>query len=224
MGLRRDEEVNFSLTAPKDYFHKNIAGKSLDFKVKVVNVQVVQKPDLTDDFVKSLGHFKGLKDLEHNVSEGILAEKKVKEGQRVRIELLAAILDRSKIEVPNSMVEERLDDMITNFDNELHLKGMELSLYLAHLNKTEDELRKDWFPEAKKQASFSLILKKIAKEQNISPTPQEIEEVVKQMIQEAALRGEVNQENIDIENLKEVVAGNLVNEKVFSFLERSYIE
>lgn len=223
IGLKHDEEKTFSLTAPKDYFYKNIAGKNLDFKVKISSVQVIQKPELTDSFVKTLGRFETLKDLESNISEGILVEKKAKEEQRVRIELLAAILDKSKINVPNNMVEERLDDMMTNFDNELHAKGMELSLYLAHLNKTNDDLRKDWLSEAKKQVSFSLILKKIAKDRNISPTPQEIEEAASQIIQGAALRGEVNQENIDIENLKEVAAVNLINEKVFSFLEENCV-
>ncbi len=57
--------------------------------------------------------------------------------------------------------------MIAGFDNDLHVKGMELSFYLAHLGKTEDDLRKDWRPEAEKQAAYSLILRKIAKEKNI---------------------------------------------------------
>jgi len=223
IGMIIGGEKKFSLNAPKDYFHKSVAGRSLDFSVKVINIQQVQKPGLTDEFAKSLGRFTNLQELESNVSEGILEEKKMKERQRLRLAILAGILDKSKIELPKEMIDDQLNGMISRFDGELHAKGMELSIYLAHLNKTEDNLRKEWLPEAEKQVSFALLLKKIAKDKNIKVGPEEVEEAANRMIQTMTMRGELDKENLNVENLKEAVANDLVNEKVFTYLEQTYL-
>ncbi|OGM96355.1 MAG: trigger factor [Candidatus Yanofskybacteria bacterium RIFCSPHIGHO2_02_FULL_38_22b] len=222
LGMKEGEEKKFSLIAPKDYFHKAVAGKELDFEVKVIKVEEIQKPALSDEFARSLGQFEGLHDLERNVSEGILDEKKNKEQQRLRIEILSGILAKSKIDLPKDMINERLNEMVVKFDNDLHLKGMELSIHLAHLNKTEDDLRKDWRPEAEKQVAFALILKKIAKDNNIKPTPEEIEEMANNLIQAMTSKGEVNPENINLANTREAALAELTNEKVFEFLEKRY--
>ena len=222
LGMKAEEEKNFSLTAPKDYFHKAVAGKELDFKVKVIKVEEVQKPDLNDEFAKTLGRFKNLHSLECNVSEGILDEKKNKEQQRLRLEILSAILAKSKIELPEHMIDERLNEMVLKFDNDLHLKGMELSMYLTHLNKNEDDLRKDWRPEAEKQVAYTLILKKVAKDNNIKPTPEELEETTNNLVQALVARGQTNPEDINLENIREMASAELTNEKIFDFLEKKY--
>lgn len=222
LGMEQGGEKKFSLLAPKDYFHKDIAGKKLDFNVRVIKVEEVQKPSLTDDFARSVGRFKDLNDLEHNVSRGILEEKKTKEGQRIRLEILSKMLEKSKVEVPEEMTDERLNEMLTGFDNDLHSKGMELSIYLAHLGKTEDDLKKDWRGEAEKQMAFALLLKKMAKENNIRPEPREIEEATERLVQGMAMKGELDKDNLDLDRLREAVTGDLLNEKVFSYLERTY--
>jgi trigger factor len=219
LGMKEGEEKSFSLEAPKDYFHKSVAGKELDFKVKIVSIQEIKKPELNDEFAMELGQFANLKNLEENLSAGILEEKKQKEKSRLRLAILAEIASKSKMELPKEMVDERLNEMVLKFDQELHMKGMELSIYLAHLNKTEDELRKDWRTEAEKQVSFALILKKIAKDKNIVPAPGEVDIAADQMLQAMAVRGELDQENLDTAKIKEAIAADLVNEKVFKYLE-----
>ncbi len=202
MGMKQGGEKKFSLLAPKDYFHKDVAGKKLDFDVRVVKVEEIQKPLLTDDFARSVGRFKDLNDLEHNLSRGLLEEKKTKENQRLRLEILSKILERSKVEIPENMTDERLNEMIVGFDTDLHIKGMELSIYLAHLGKTEDDLKKDWRGEAQKQVALALLLKKIAKDNNIKPEPREIEEATERLVQGMAMKGGLDKDNLDLERLK----------------------
>ncbi len=223
IGMKTGEEKKFSLNAPASYFHKNIAGKKLDFSVKVVVVQNIEKPALNDELAQNLGKFRGLKELEDNIKEGIFEEKKVQEKQRLRLELLSKIFEKSKVELPGDMVDEKLNGMVTGFDSELHAKGLELSFYLAHLNKTEDDLRKDWRPEAERQVAYALILRKIAKDRNLYPSNEEVEAGVAQLAQSLVLREQVSPESIDTEKLKDAVTGDLVNEKVFGYLEENCI-
>src|SRR3989339_592638 len=130
VGLKKDEEKKFSLNAPADYYRKELAGKQLDFVVKIGNVQNVSLPELTDEFAASLGKVKNLAELKDGISKGLLAEKQDKERQRVRLEALMIIAEKAKIGAPEFMVAQQLDAMIKNFDAELHKSGLELGLYL----------------------------------------------------------------------------------------------
>lgn len=224
IGMKKDENKKFSLRAPADYFHKSVAGKMLDFSVKVVNLQSVNKQGLDDDFARSLGKFQKLHELEENTRNGILEEKKIKEKQRLRLEILARIFEKSKIDFPKEMIDSKVNEMIIGFDNELHAKGMELSFYLAHLGKNETDLRKDWRPEAERQVGYALILRKIAKVNNLAPSKEEIEEEVNRVAQTMVMRGQINPENLNLETLKEAIEGDLTNEKVFKMLEDTCIE
>ncbi len=224
IGMKKDENKKFSLMAPRDYFHKSVAGKKLDFSVKVITVQTVDKQDLNDDFAKSLGRFQKLEEVEDNIRNGILQEKKMKEKQRLRLEILARIFEKSKLDLPKEMVDGKVNEMITGFDNELHTKGMELSFYLAHLGKNENDLRKEWRPEAERQVGFALILRKIAKVNSLAPSREEIEEEANRVAQTMVMRGQISPENLNLETLKEAVEGDLTNEKVFKMLEDACIE
>ena len=224
IGMESGTEKNFSLTAPKDYFHKAIAGRNIDFKVKVIAVQKIEKPTLDDDFARSLGRFADLVDFQENVKKGILEEKQVKEKDKLRLEVLSRIADKSSIELPQDMVEEQLNTMIAGFDSELHQKGMELSIYLAHLNKTQEDLKKDWRGEAEKQVKFHIILSKIAQDNQLQPSPEEIEQEAGKLIQIMASQGQLDESNINIEDIRNSVSRELTKEKTMAFLEDKYVD
>ena len=219
IGMKKDEERSFSLTAPEDYFYKDVAGKKLDFNVKLLDVKKVIKPEVNDDFVKSLGRFADLADLKKNVREGLVQEKSLKENQKLRLEILDDIIGRSKIEVPDNLLARQLDIMVSDFDNTLHEKGLELGLYLAKIGKTQEELKKEWTKDAQKQVKISLVLRRVAKDFNIKATPEEVEELTGQVIQSAIARGEVGQDDVDPVKIKENMESRIVNEKALEYIE-----
>src|SRR3989344_4622214 len=97
---KKDEEKTFSLVAPKDYYIKKIAGQKLDFTVKINNIKSVELPKVDDEFVKSLGKFQNVGQLLDSIKEGITEEKKLKEKQRVRLEIINHIIKNSSIVIP----------------------------------------------------------------------------------------------------------------------------
>ena len=79
IGMSRGESKSFSLTFPADYSQKMLAGKLVDFEVKLNDVQEVELPRLDDEFAKSLGEFKDFASLEKSIQDGMTQEKEVKE-------------------------------------------------------------------------------------------------------------------------------------------------
>jgi len=219
VGMKKGEEKSFSLTAPKDYFHKDVAGKELNFKVMVNDVKKVIRPEVNDDFARSLGQFADLTALKKSVKDALVQEKKTKESQRTRLEILDNIIDHSKIEVPDSLVNKQLDIMISDFDHTLHGKGLELGLYLARIGKTQEELKKDWIKDAEKQVKISLVLRRVIKDQNIMASQEEVQELVGQVVQAAIARGESGQTDIDPAKIREEIASKIVNEKALEYIE-----
>ena len=220
-GMNKEEEKRFALTFPNDYFRKELAAKKLDFKVKMVDIKKVELPPLDDNFAKSLGSFTDLKSLKHNIREGIAEEKKMKEKQRLVLEILEKIVEKSDIEVSDKMVEQKLEEMIMEFDKDLHQKGLELGPYLAHMKKTQDDLRKEWRKNADRQLKTGLIVQRIAKDQKFSAPEAEIEELVSQTVQALVSREGMEPNNLDLSKLREDAAARILNAKTMDYLEMS---
>ncbi len=221
IGMKKDEEKAFSLVAPKDYYIKKIAAQKLDFTVKINSVKSVELPKVDDEFAKSLGDFQDLGQLTANIKEGLTEEKKLKEKQRVRLEILDNIIKNSSIVVPETLAEQQLDSMINNLDNDLHANGMEIGLYLAQMGKTQDDLRKEWRGEAEKQVKIVMILHKIAKDNKISSSPEEIDQTLAVTVQSMITKGEVDKNNLDVDGLRDNISNRIVNERTLDFLEKT---
>src|SRR3989344_254105 len=95
-GMRAGEEKAFTLAVPPDYRAKAIAGKVLDFTIKMNSVQEREVPAWSDDFARSLGNFSSPADGEKSVREGLQTEKERKEKERLRMATAEAVASETK--------------------------------------------------------------------------------------------------------------------------------
>ncbi len=219
VGMKKEEEKSFSLVAPDDYYQKSIAGKKLDFKVTMRNVQDVTKPELTDAFAQTLGKFQNLDQLKGGIREGIYEEKRQKEKQRVRLDILDQIISATEIKLPEEFIEDQLNSMMAGFERDLSGRGMELGMYLAHLGKTQDDLRKEWRPEAKRQAKISFIIHKISKDKNITANEEEVTTALNETLQAMVARGQTDPTQVNMEQARRAIADQITNDKTLDFIE-----
>ena len=221
LGMNKGEEKTFSLIAPKDYYVKKIAGQKLDFTVRINDIKSVELPKIDDNFVKSLGKFQNLNQLIDNIKEGIIEEKKLKEKQRVRLEIINHITKNSSIEISEILVNQQLNSMISNLDKDLHANGMELGPYLAQMGKTQDELRKEWQSEAENQVKTIMILHKIAKDNKIYASHEEVDEALNIAVQSMLIRGEADKNSLNVDVIRDNISSRIINEKVLDFLGKT---
>jgi len=217
--MKQGEEKEFSLIVPEDWPQKNLAGQALDFKVKVNLVQERQIPELTDDFAKRLGNFKSLDQLKQNIKEGLIQEKETKEKERIRMELIEKIADNSKMDIPQILIDIELDKMINELRLSAQNMGLDFDKYLNQIKKTIDDLKKEWRERAKKRVRIGLVLKAIAKKENIEISEEELEKEINKVLKHYPNVKEA-EKNIDLEALKEYTKGVIRNKKVFQLLER----
>lgn len=169
-------------------------------------------PELTDEFVKTLGNFDNVAAFKEKLSAHLKEEKEAKRRQKKRIAIMDAILAKTSIAVPRIMVERELYKMTAQFEGDVGQMGITLDDYLKHIKKTREELRASWQADAEKNCKVQLVLGKIAGVEKIAPDPARVEK------ETAALL--TRYKDADPARASEYVAGLLTNEEVFSFLER----
>ena len=221
-GMSAGEEKNFSLKAPENWPNKRVAEKNLDFKVKMNLVQERQIPELNDEFAKSLGDFASIDALKESVSDGLMEEKKIKEKQRIRIELIEKVADNSKIETPENLIDQELERMVEEFKFSTTGFGLDFDKYLQEIKKTVSELKKDWKNQAEKRVRIAVCLKAIAEKEKIEVEDSEVEAKINEELKKYPNIEEVKK-NIDPTKLKEYTKNMLRNEKVLGLIEKEAI-
>lgn len=169
-------------------------------------------PEVNDEFVKSLGDFANVEDFKIKLKENILNEKKLKEKQKVRLEIVEKIIEKTKIAVPTVLVEAEQDKLVNQFKGDLAQYGMKPEDYLASIKKTEEDLRNEWKDEATKRAKMNIVLAEIAIKEKLEPNTEEVE------LQSAQLTAMYA--DLDPLRAKAYVHHMLTNEEVFKFLEK----
>ena len=207
-GMKVNEEKKISLT-----------DKKLDFKVKLKLVQERDIPKLSDEFAKSLGEFKSLEDLKKSVKQGLTQEKEAREKERMRIELVEKVVQDSKMDIHDALIDIELDKMINELQQSTLSMGLEFDKYLQQIKKTVEELKKEWREQAEKRVGVGLVLKAIAEKEKIEANEKDVEEKVNEQLKHYP-NIENAKKNIDVSALKEYTRGIMRNEKVFELLER----
>ena len=217
VGMKANEEKEFSVKFPGSVPDKNIAGKEGLFKVKMKSVYDLETPELSDEFAKQLGSFENIEALKNSIREGMTVEKIEGEKQRKRGEILEKISQKADFDMPKSIVESEKERLLQRFKNHI-TQNFKISFeeYLASIKKTENELKESYEKEAEKRLREYLILRQIGKDEQIEVSDEELDEEINKSI-----RGQNMDDvkKIDISELKEYTKGILFNEKVFQFLE-----
>ncbi len=219
LGLKEGDTKNFSVEVPSDYWSKDLAGKNVDFDIKIKEVYNAISPILNDEFAKGLGSFKSVADLKESLKTGLLEEKKNEEEERFKVLILKELAKVISIDLPPVLIDREIEIMIEELKNSVSGNNLDWNMYLKQINKTEDDLRIEFKDRAIERIKIELILRKIAQEEQIEPSEEEIEkEVNKYLLQFSKIEQAKN--NIDEQELKIYIKNILTNQKVTEFLEK----
>jgi len=159
---------------------------------------------MTDALAAELGKFKNVAELKTSIKEGIQKEKEIKENEKKRIILLDKIVKDSKLDIPQVMIEKTLAGMLEE--------------YKAYFKKDfkEEEVKEKLRPEAEKNVASNLVLYRIAKDEKVEPTAEEIDAESNKFL--VTLRPETAA-GVDPQRVYNYSYDIVKNKKVFEFLE-----
>lgn len=219
-GLKKGDSKTFALPFPKEHYQKMIAGKDVDFKIEVKEVFELQSPVLDDVFAANLGH-QTLSDLRKLVRGNLEQEAQGKEAERQEIELLEKAVACTKFgEVPDLLINEETHKMLRELEDGLAQQKMSLGMeeYLKKIGKTRDQLRLDFAPEAIKRVKTALLVRTLAKTEQITISESELDAEVTRVL-ELYKDAREQHEQIKSPEAREYLAGMLRNRKVIQWLK-----
>ena len=168
-------------------------------------------PEFNDGFVQSLGPFKDVADFREKLKENIKLEKENQAKEKIRIKIIEKILEDSEIEVPDILVGLELDKILYKMESDISQMGLKFEDYLKHLNKTVEDLRKEFRTDAEKKAKLAIVLNEIAKTEKIVADEEQVAKEVAAILE--------HYKEADPKRARMHVEGVLTNEKIFVFLE-----
>ncbi|MFH1292294.1 MAG: trigger factor [bacterium] len=223
VGLGKDDTKEFTLKFPKEHYQKHLAGKNVDFQIKVSDIFELQYPELNDEFAKTLG-MENMDKLKSTLQTNLQKEQETKEDQRMEIEIFDKLIESSEFgEIPEILVDSEKHKMFHELKSQLSQQGIELEKYLKDLKKTEKEIHDDFAGQADKRVKSALVSRQIAMDNNIKAEKEDIKEEI-ELIKKTYPNDKTVEENLQKQEVLDTLAVAVQNRKVIKWLKERVME
>ena len=203
VGMAAGDEKDVEVTFPADYGTQELAGKPATFKVKVHEVKETLVPELDDEFAKDVSETaETLEDLKKERREKLEKDKADEAEHNFKNEVVKKAMDNLEVVIPDAMVEAQLDDVMNQYAMNMQSSGFTLEQYAQMMGTTIQGLREQSREGAVQQIRNTLLLEKVAEEENIQVTDEELEEEYQTMAKEYDMDVEKVKEYLPLEDLR----------------------
>ncbi|MBQ9015685.1 MAG: trigger factor [Firmicutes bacterium] len=217
IGAVKDEQRDVTVTFPEDYHAEELAGKEAVFKCKVHEIKEQELPQIDDDFVKDISEFDTLDELRADTRQKLEKSKAESAENRMKNAVIEAVFNANDIDVPAPLVEQEIDNQMSQFDQQLRAQGMDLATYMKYLGKEPEEFREDIREEAHKKVKTQMIVSAVADQENFEVTDEEVSEELEKMAQQYGMEKDKLAEMIGAQNIS-MISGDIKVRKAVDFM------
>ncbi len=217
IGSMPGEENNFTLDYDKNHQDKKLAGKKIEYDLKVISIKEKKLPALDDEFAKELGEFESFKDLKEKIKKEIISSKEKGAKQDMAEEIIKKLSDKLSIGLPEVLVEQEY----------LAIMRRLLSSPTQQDIKKEDleQLKSEGKKKAEQSLKNHLILKKIAEKENLKVSDKEMHEHFKEIAKANNVPLAQIVDSVNKEGKREDLRSSILFKKTVDFLvEHAIIE
>ena len=214
IGHETGDEFDVNVTFPEEYAEE-LAGKDATFKCKLHEIKVKELPELDDEFAKDVDdEAETLADLKKKIKAD-LAKKKAEEVDRdFESAVLEKVVELVEGEIPEVMFDNKLEDDLKNYENQLAQQGIPLDMYLQYMGMDKDTFKENMRPNAVKQVKLQLAVEKIAELEKIEATDEDAEAKFTEMAEMYQMEAEKIKSFVSADDVKK----DIVGEKTVKFL------
>ncbi|HBR81157.1 TPA: trigger factor [Candidatus Uhrbacteria bacterium] len=175
VGVKEGDIKNFTLKFPEEHYQKHLAGQECLFEVEVKELYRLEPPQLDDTFAAALGQ-KDLGSLKTIIRDNMRKEKESEETIRQERELLELLAKESRFQdIPDLLLNEEINKMIEELKHGVEEQGMIFEEYLKNvIKKSLADIKLDFTPQAINRIKVALVIKEVAKKENIKASDEEI--------------------------------------------------
>lgn len=220
IGLKKGDTKDVVVRFPKEYHEKSLADKEATFKVLINNIRTRIMPKFDEEFVKNTSEFDTIEAYKENIKSIITKEQEAKIERDLDNQIVDAIINNTKLEIPTELVDREQERMILGLQDQLAQQGLRLEDYLAYIGKSMDDYKAEQRQYAEKNVKTRFILERIITTENITVTNEEFN---------ARLEEFARMQNVSLDELKKQmgehnmshILNNMLMDKLFAFLKEN---
>ena len=165
-GKNIGEEFDINVDFPKEYHEKKLAGQPAVFKCKINEIKAKVLPELNDEFAKKIGPFKSVDDLKADIQAYLDKQKEDIDRTNSEKAVFEKIVNGVKVDIQQSMIDRETDELIAEYKQKLEMQGFTWEQAIEA--QGYDSIVKDLKEDAAVRVKNSLVIDRIAKEENIT--------------------------------------------------------
>ncbi len=219
VGMKPDETKEVDVTFPDDYPQEDLAGKAARFSITLNELKTKELPELDDDFAQDISddEFETMAAYRESIEKQFKEQAENQTKSNINAAIADALLEQNKIDLPESLVQDEVTNVLTKTLMQMQQMGLDVRQLFNSDNVPM--LRDNARPEATTNLNKSLIIKEIAKRENLEPDRAAIDAKI------AEIRPELAGQEVDEERLLKMVTEDLLSENTFNWLqEKASIE
>lgn len=203
VGHNVGEEFDIEVTFPEDYGMESLAGKPATFKIKLHEINSQELPEFDDDFVKEISEFDTVDEYKTDARAKLETNKKANADAEFNNNVMQKVIDLVQGEIPECMFRQRVDRLVSDFEQRLKTQGMTLEMYLQYTGMDLDGFKKTFEDRAKEEVTLRLALEKIAQLEDVEVTDEEVDNYIKDIADANKVNPEMVKQFIGVENIKD---------------------
>ncbi len=216
-SMHIDETKQVTLTFPESFDDAQFAGKTVPVEITLLQIHAPVYPEIDDSLAMMMG-LETLEQLRDYVRQRITQEKYRVLQEQVRNQLLSTLRERSTVHLPATLIEEQLQDEITEFANELQANNLTLETFLQQTGATKEQVIEELRQRGITRLQNTFILLEIAQREGIHPTDQEVEQVLEVSVLPHARTPQERARLRTDRNLREQIRKEIAIEKALQIL------
>ncbi len=219
VGHETGEEFEINVKFPEEYQAENLKGKDATFKIKLHEIKRKELPVLDDEFAKDVSEFDTLDAYKQSIREKLQNDREKSAEADVENQILEALIEKVEGEIPEEMYDNEVEESINSFAYRLQSQGLNLETYLKYTGMTTDSLKEQFRPQSEKQVKLRLALEKIAANEGLEPTAEELAAEYEKL---------AKMYEMEVDKIKNIVAeaqvkGDLQSQKAVDFVKENAV-
>ncbi len=177
-----NEEFKINVKFPDEYHDEKLKGKDAEFNIKINGIKEKELPEINDDMAKRVNpSLLTLDALKEDIQKYADNNAKAENEKRAANKIYEILLEKTNIDIQETMINREIQALMGEFKQRVNMQGGNFDEMLEKEGhqKIYDQLKE----EAVKRIKTSLIVGKIAQEEKVSVTQEDIQNKIAQMAQ-----------------------------------------
>ncbi len=172
VGKNIGDEFEIKVTFPENYHDDKLKGQPAIFKIKLNEIKERKVPELNDAFAQKVGPFKTVDEFKADIQKYLDKQKETSDRQKSENAVFEKVVEAASVDIPETMIEREAESLTNDYKQRIQAQG--LSWDAVEKTEGKDKLADTIREDAKFRIKNSLVIGKIAQEENIKLEPKDI--------------------------------------------------